>query len=77
MKNVLGMLKGKDLFETLENYSILFICLGALMLSSGIGLTIIEPKGLSAIMAMIGAFLSFVSVVALIFIWLARDMFGD
>lgn len=77
MKNVLGMLKGKDKFETLENFSILFIFLGALMLSSGIGLTIFNPKGISAILAMIGAFITFLSVVALIFIWLAKDMFGD
>lgn len=71
------MLKGKDKFETLENFSILFICLGALMLSSGIGLTILSPKGISAILAMLGAFIAFISVVALIFIWLAKDLFGD
>ncbi|HKZ45306.1 MAG TPA: hypothetical protein VJ343_01230 [archaeon] len=77
MKNVLGMLKGKNKFESLENLSILFICLGALILSLGIGMTIFNTSGLSAIMAMMGAFVAFISIVVLIFIWLAKDLFGD
>ena len=77
LRNVLDMLKGKDKFETLENFSILFIFIGTLMLSSGIGLTIFSPKGFSAILAMLGAFISFLFVVALIFIWFAKDVFGD
>lgn len=71
------MLKGKDKFETLENLSIVFICLGGLVLSAGIGLTILSPKGISAILAMLGAFVAFIAIVALIFIWLAKDLFGD
>jgi len=75
--NVLAMLKGKDKYETLENYSILFIFTGAVMLSLGIALTVINPKGLSAILAMLGSLISFLSTVMLIFIWLAKELFGD
>jgi hypothetical protein len=77
LKDVLGMLKGKDVYGTAENFSILLICIGALMLSSGIGLAIFNPQGFATILAMTGAFLAFVSVVALIFVWLAKDLFGD
>lgn len=81
MKNVLGMLKGmlkgENKFEILENYSIFSIFVGAFILSLGIGLTIITPKGIPAILAMLGAFISFVSTVALILVWLAKEIFGD
>ena len=81
MKNVLGMLrgilKGENKFETLENYSIFFICAGAFVLFLGIGLTVITTRGVPAILAMLGAFISFVSTVALILVWLAKDIFGD
>lgn len=81
MKNVLGTwlgkLKGKDKFETAENYSILSILIGALILSLGIGLTIITPKGLPAILAMLGSLIAFVSTVALILVWLVKEFSGD
>jgi hypothetical protein len=66
-------LKGKDKYETWENYSILFIFLGAVLLSSGIGLSIFTQKGLPVILAMAGAFLSFISIIALILIWLIKS----
>ena len=77
MRNVLGMLKGKDKYETLENCSILFIVIGAAMLSSGIGLTVINPKGFSAILAMLGALVSFLSIVVLIFTWIVKELRGE
>lgn len=81
MKNVLGTwlgkLKGKDRFETAENYSILSILIGALILSLGIGLTIITPKGLPAILAMLGSLIAFVSTVVLILVWLVKEFSGD
>ena len=73
----LGKLKGKDRFETAENYSILSILIGALILSLGIGLTIITPKGLPAILAMLGSLIAFVSTVALILVWLVKEFSGD
>lgn len=77
LRNVLDMLKGKDKYETAENYSILFIVVGAVVLSAGIGLTILNPKGISAIMAMLGSLMSFLATVALILIWLAKELFGE
>ncbi|MDI6806698.1 MAG: hypothetical protein QMD14_02695 [Candidatus Aenigmarchaeota archaeon] len=70
---MLEKLKGRDALETAENFAILFIVIGAGILSSGIGLTIITPKGLPAILSMVGAFISFISTVGLIFIWLIRE----
>lgn len=81
MKNVVGIwkdkLKGKDIFETLENYSILFVCVGAALLSFGIGLTSINQKGLSTIFAMLGALISFLSTIALIIVWISKEFFGE
>jgi hypothetical protein len=69
----IGKLKGKDRFETLENYSILFIFVGAIILSAGIGLNILNPKGLSAILSMFGSLIAFISTIALIFIWVLKE----
>ncbi len=68
-----GKLKGKDRFETLENYSILAIFIGAVILSGGMGLTILSPRGLSAIMAMLGSFIAFISTIVLIFVWVIKE----
>jgi len=70
------MLKGKDKYETLENYSIAFIILGVVMLVAGIGLTIITPKGIPTILAMLGSVVSFLATVALVFIWFAKEFRG-
>jgi len=66
-------LKGKDKIETIENYCILFIFLGGIMLSLGIGFTVISTKGIPVILAMLGAVVSFLSTVALVFTWVAKD----
>lgn len=71
--NLRSRLKGKDKLETVENYSILFVFVGAIILSTGIGMNIISTKGLSAILAMLGALVSFVSTVTLIAIWVIRE----
>ncbi len=77
LKNVLGMLRGKDKFETAERWSVLIIVIGAVMLSGGIGLSIISTKGLTAILMMIGAFLSFIATVSLIFVWVLKEFLGE
>jgi len=69
-------LKGKDRYETWENYSIVFIFFGVILLILGIGTTVITTKGIPAILSMLGAFISFIATVALIVIWLVRDMKG-
>lgn len=76
MKNVLGIwlgkLKGKDRSETLENFSIMFIFLGAIILSFGIGLSLVSQR-LSAVFSMFGAWVAFISTVSLILIWTVRE----
>ena len=76
MKLGLGMLKGKNKYETIENLSIIFLVLGAVMLSLGIFLTVISPKGLSVILAMLGALISFISILVLVFTWLVKEFFS-
>lgn len=70
---MIARLKGKDKFETIENYSMALIFLGAVMLSAGIGLNIISTKGFTVVLAMLGALISFVSTVTLIFTWLVKE----
>ncbi len=69
-------LKGKDKYETLENYSILFLFLGSISLSIGIGLSAFQ-KGMPTILAMLGSFITFISIILLIFIWLAKSFKGE
>jgi hypothetical protein len=72
LKDALGILKGKNRYETLENYSILFIIIGAGILTLGIGLSAINPKGISAVLAMLGSLISFLFTIILILVWLMR-----
>ena len=69
----LQKLKGKDKLETAENYSILFIFIGAVILSAGIGLNIISTTGFPTILAMLGALISFLSTIAMIAVWGLRE----
>lgn len=71
--NLLPKLKSNSRFETLENFSILFIVIGALTLSLGMGLTAISTKGIPTIIAMVGSLISFISTGLLIFTWLAKE----
>ena len=66
-------LKGENKLETAENYCILFIFIGAITLSTGIALNIISTKGITTILAMLGALISFLFTVALIFVWLLKE----
>lgn len=77
MRNVLGMLKGKTKLDTAERISIFLIFCGVCLLSFGIGLNIFSTTGMPTILAMMGAFVSFVATVVLIFIWLLKDILGD
>ena len=73
LKNVLGMLKGKNRYETMENCSIASLFAGALILSLGIGLSALSPSRAPAVLAMLGAFISFVSTIALIISWVLKE----
>jgi hypothetical protein len=67
----------KNKFKTIENFSYLFIVIGATMLSVGILLTIINPHGISAVIALSGSFIAFISTIILIFNWLLKELFGE
>jgi len=71
------MLKSENNFEKMEGYCILVLIVGTVMLSAGIGLTILDPKGVSAITAMLGSLISFLATVGLIMTWLIQELFGD
>ena len=73
----LKMLKSKSKFERTEGYCIVSLITGALMLSSGIGLTIISPEGIPAIMAMLGSLITFLSTAGLILTWLFKEILGE
>ena len=70
-------LKSKDKLERVEGYCILFLLIGSVVLSLGIGLSILNSKGISAITAMIGALIAFISTVALIVTWFIKDLKGE
>ena len=79
MKRGEGILKkvkirGKTRLETLENISIYGIIGGAFLLSFGIGLTSIKSEGLVVFIPMLGALLSFLFTVILIFVWLFEEL---
>ena len=76
MPSVLQALNGKNGLETAENYSMAGVLVGAALFAAGIGLAVISPAGPSAMLAMIGAIVSFVSAVALVFSWLAKEISG-
>jgi len=73
----LPRLKGKNKYETAEIFSILFIVIGAAMLGSGMIMSGFNQFGLSAILAMLGTLIAFLSTVALVFVWLIKEFSSD
>jgi len=73
----LDMFRGKTRYERIEGCCILLLIVGVIMFSAGIGLTIISPKGIPAILAMLGSLISFLATVALIFVWLFKELQGE
>jgi len=71
------MLKGENKYETAENYSIAVLVMGAAVLAAGMLLNVLSTRGMSAILSMFGALISFVGTVALIFVWLLKEFFGE
>ncbi len=74
---MLGILKSEDRLERVEGYCILSLIIGAGLLSLGIGLSILNPKGISAITAMLGSLIAFLATVALIVTWLVKELTGE
>lgn len=71
------MLKGENKYDTAENYSILFLIMGSVTLAAGILLNIVSTVGISAILSMFGTLITFIATVALVFVWLLKEMFGE
>jgi len=67
------MLKGSSKYETVENCALAGVLAGALVLSSGIGLSALYTKGIPAILAMMGSLIAFLSTVILIIVWIVKD----
>jgi len=65
------MLGGRD---RVENLLIIGLIVSTVILSVGMGLTIVSPKGIAAILAMLGGFLIFVFTVSLVFFWLIKEL---
>ena len=74
---ILNMLKSESKFEKMEGYCILILIIGAVMFSAGVGLTIIDPKGISAISAMLGSLIAFLATIGLLMVWFLEELFGD
>lgn len=80
LKSVLDMLKeaikikGKDRWETLENFFILLLTVSSILLSIFIGFAGIYSKGWPVIGAMLSSFFIFISTLSLIFIWFVREV---
>lgn len=70
-------LKGSTRLETLENYSIAGIIIGVVLFASGVGLSAISTRGISAILTILGSFVSFLFTIILIFVWLLKELKSD
>jgi hypothetical protein len=75
--SMFGRLKGSNKYETAENYSMSGVVFGALVFGLGILLTAIDPKGIPAILTMMGALVSFLSSIVLVFVWFFKETFFE
>ena len=66
-------LKSKKKIDRVEGFCIIFLLAGSLILSLGIVLSILNSKGISAILAMFGSLVAFISTVALVLVWFVKD----
>jgi len=73
LKNVLGMLKGSNRYETAENYSLTGVLIGVVMLCSGLGLAALTPVGVPVVLAMLGSLIAFLFTVILLLVWIAKS----
>ncbi len=77
MKNIMKWLKREPVsrLEVAEEALIIILAISAAMLVIGLILSVWIPQGISAILAVFGAFVSFLSIVGLIIIWFIREGF--
>ncbi len=77
VKNLIKFIKGEKpgFGELAEEILIGALILGALLLTTGIVLSAVAPKGLAALLAMSGALLSFLSLVFMVILWFGKEGF--
>lgn len=68
-----GRLKGKDSIDTIHNYSIAGIILSGVFFAIGVAATGFQTAGTPAIIAMLGAFFSFVFTLILLGTWFVKE----
>jgi len=80
LKSAQGMLKellkikGKDKFETAENFFIFLLLICSISLSLFIGMAGVIPKGWPVVGIMISSFFIFISIISLVAIWVIREV---
>ena len=65
-------LHGHGKHEAVERYIILGIIIGVVLAGIGTAATAIDTRGVPAILAMVGSFITFIFTVILVFYWLVR-----
>ncbi len=77
MKNLKKLIKGEktEFYDLAEEVSIGGLILGAFLLVFGIILSAFAPAGFAALSAMLGALLSFLSLIFMVVLWFAKDGF--
>jgi len=68
---------GKNRYETVENFSILFIAIGSITLAVGMLVAGLNTVGLGPIMAMMGTLTAFLATVVLVYNWLIKEFSSD
>lgn len=69
-------LRSASRLDVMEGWTIVLIFLGAAVLVLGMGMAILNPVGISAILSMLGTFVAFVGTVGLIFVWVFKELIG-
>ncbi len=77
MKNLMKWLKREPVSrgDVAEEALIITLAISAAMIVAGLILSVWMPQGLSAILAVFGALVSFLSILGLIIIWFIREGF--
>lgn len=71
--NLKGLLHGQNKQETIERYIIFGVIIGVVLAGSGIALTVIQTKGATTAIALVGSFITFLFTVILVFYWVFRE----
>jgi len=75
VKNLKKLIKGEstELKDLIEEILIIALVLGAVLLATGIILSVWIPVGLAPLMAMVGALLGFLSLIFMIILWFYQE----